>query len=106
MKKTPRRQRDSTLMTVRKRKPLRPGERVMIVDSWHSDIVPGAIGTIVRRLKKWYGVEITGLFYDAFGKSKVETRCVYFSARALQRLVRHAPVRPLALQRAERGHPK
>ena len=60
-------------------------DRAVVVKSWHSDIGPGIEGTIVRRRRRGYEIEITGIFSNAFGASAIETRVLFFSAKALKR---------------------
>ena len=57
----------------------------MVVKSWHCDIGPGTEGIIVKRRRRGYEIEITGVFADAFGKNASETRVVFFSAKDVKR---------------------
>ena len=70
---------------------MKTGDRVLITNSWSSDVTPGAIGTVIGRRARGYAVEITGWFHDAFGKGRVETRCLYFNAKQIKKLTRHTP---------------
>jgi hypothetical protein len=31
---------------------------VVVIESWHSDVHPGALGTVVKKMAKGYAVEI------------------------------------------------
>ncbi len=68
---------------------MQKGERVLIAHSWHSDVVPGTIGTIVKRMRGGYEIKCTGCFHDAFGKSRGETRSLFFATKQIRRLQRH-----------------
>ncbi len=67
----------------KRRRRLLEGERVIVRDSWHSDILPGVNGEIVKPMGRGYAVEITAIFSDALGRRGLETRCLYFTHRAL-----------------------
>jgi hypothetical protein len=60
------------------RRRIRIGDRIVITRSAYSDVIPGAKGSVVRRHKGHFDVELTQIFYDAFHKSKVETRIMCF----------------------------
>jgi len=64
---------------------VKAGDLVIVRDSWHSDIAPGAEGRVVKRRRRGYEVEVTGVFSNAFGGSVRETRCVFFSAKEIVR---------------------
>lgn len=64
---------------------LRPGETVVIGKSPFSDIVPGTIGTVIKRMGRGYEVEVTTIFSDAFHKRSRQTRWCYFRAKELTR---------------------
>lgn len=61
---------------------LLPGAPVVIRASWHSDIVPGQVGTAIERVRGYYAVEISGFFSNALRphvRSHVpQTRVVFF----------------------------
>jgi len=61
------------------------GDRAVVVKSRHSDIVPGIEGTIVRRRRRGYEIEITGIFSNALGTRAMETRVLFFSTKELER---------------------
>ena len=61
------------------------GDRAVVVKSWHTDIGPGVEGTIVRRRRRGYEIEITGMFSNALGTRAIETRVLFFSAKELNR---------------------
>jgi hypothetical protein len=70
-------------------------DKAIVTKSWHSDIVPGAVGKIVgkivRRFRRGYAVEIHGEFRNSAGKESVETCCVFFSSGQLGRMVNPSP---------------
>ena len=47
---------------------------------------PGSKGTIVDAMPGGYAVNITGVFSDALGQRTVETRCLFFRLREIQRV--------------------
>lgn len=67
----------------RKRRCLSKGAKVVIQESWHSDVVPGMPATMVRSMRGGYAVEITTTYSDALGKRRLETRCLYFARGAI-----------------------
>ena len=69
---------------MQRRRP-RPGDKVVITKSWHSDIVPGMEGVVEKRMPGGYAVDITGVFSDATGRRKLEKRCVYFGYLEVKR---------------------
>ncbi len=65
---------------------LRPGDSIVVRKSWSSDVPPGVRGTVVDAMPGGYAVNITSLFSDAFGRRAVETRCLFFRFREIQRV--------------------
>jgi hypothetical protein len=57
---------------------MKKGAFVTVLQSSHSDVVPGQQGKIISALQEGYSVEIIGMFTDAFGKRIFEKRCLYF----------------------------
>ena len=62
-------------------RPLEVGDRVTITQSWSSDVVPGDVGIVEGRMLDGYWISITTIFQDAFGKSSLATRGLFFRAR-------------------------
>ena len=58
---------------------MKQGDKVVILKSWHSDVLPGARGTIIRRLHHGYGILIRGYFVNAFGVKTCEKRLIFFA---------------------------
>lgn len=56
----------------------------MVVRSWHADLKPGDQGTVIKRTRRGYAIEVTALFGDAFGNKNIETRRVFFAAKDLK----------------------
>ena len=76
----------------KKRISLEPGQTVEVVSSWHSDVTPGAVGTVVKKIGRGYAVEFTGLFTTT-SKGNVwvrvlQTRCLFFNHREIRILQR------------------
>ncbi len=57
---------------------LRPRAVVRIKSSRYSDVVPGQTGVVTGEFQGGFCVEINGVFHDAFGKSRVEKRTLWF----------------------------
>lgn len=71
------------------------GDKIIIVDSRYSDIVPGTVGVICKRMPRGYAVDVTCLFSDAIGKRRrLEQRCMFFSTKELRRVVDVSSQRP------------
>ncbi len=68
-----------------KRASFRPGDAVVVVGSWNSDVVPGFEGTVVKLMGQGIAVTITAVFTDAAGHRQMETRCMYFDVHELRR---------------------
>lgn len=66
------------------RRKIRLGDIVVIKKSPYSDVTPGAHGRVVQQIHGGYGVEITQIFSNAFGKLKMETRCLFFQLGEFQ----------------------
>ena len=64
---------------------MKHGDKAVVVLSRHSDITPGIEGTVGKRRRRGYEVEITGIFTNAFGKRALETRVLFFFAKELKR---------------------
>ena len=60
------------------RRRIRIGDKIIIARSRYSDVVPGADGRVTDRVDGDFGIELTQVFSDAFGKTKVETRIMFF----------------------------
>ena len=69
----------------KKRKRVTPGDEVVIVESWHSDVVPQMRGVVTEKMRGGYFVEIKACFSNARGERRVETRCIFFSRQQLRR---------------------
>ena len=69
----------------KKRKRITPGDRVLIVDSWHSDVVPQMRGVVTEKMRDGYFVAIEACFSNARGERCVERRCIFFSREQLRR---------------------
>lgn len=65
-------------------------DRVIILRSWHSDVLPGARGTIARLLPDGYGVLIRGCFMNAFGVRTVERRLIFFAKADVKKIRRRS----------------
>ena len=76
---------------------MQKGDRVIIVKSWSSDVIPGALGTLVKRMKGGYAVDVAGWFHDAFGRRIFETRCMFFKRKEVKNLNRHRARPPKAV---------
>ncbi len=63
---------------------MKAGTRVVVVDSWHSDIGPGMEGVVAKRIRRGYAVNITAWFFDAVGHRHSETRCVFFDSKSIK----------------------
>jgi hypothetical protein len=81
MRKKPRKRRSKRALA------FKPGERVIIVRSWHSDIPTGARGTISKRLDHGYAVDVPAAYGSAANRNEriVETRRVFFAHEELER---------------------
>lgn len=70
--------------------PLRPGDLVAVCDSWHSDVMPGQLATVVDETSGGFFVSVTAFFGDALRphvRSPLpETRQVFFKATQLRRV--------------------
>lgn len=58
---------------------LKPGDRVVVTGSWHSDIAVGSEGVVLEQMEQGYAVAIKSPFADARGVRDTSTRCVFFS---------------------------
>jgi hypothetical protein len=73
------------LCVVKMRRAIEIGDKVVVVKSWHSDVIPGATGTVVKRMRPSYAVAITACFKDATGKDILDTRQVFFAFKEIRR---------------------
>lgn len=69
----------------RKPKRIMPGDDVVIIESWHSDVVPQMRGVVTQKIQDGYVVKIEACFSDATGKRSVESRSIFFSREQLER---------------------
>lgn len=65
---------------------MKPADKVVVVQSWSSDVNAGGEGVVVKRMRGGYAVNITGLFTDAVGHRQVGTRCMFFAAKELRQI--------------------
>lgn len=82
---------------------LTQGDKVVIVESWSADVLPGTEGVISKRMPRGYAVDVRCWFTDAIGKRRrFEARCMFFSAKELRRI----PSSMQALNRPSTSTPK
>jgi hypothetical protein len=80
---------------------MKRGDTAQVVKSWHSDVVPGVRGTVVKRRRSGYEIEITGVFANARGEKREETRCIFFAARHLKRAKRIYETKDITIPSAQ-----
>jgi len=59
---------------------------VRIMNSWNSDVLPGAMGIVTGEHAGGFAVKIVGKFTDAFGKQRTESRTMWFKREELDGL--------------------
>ena len=64
---------------------MKPGDQAVVTKSWHSDLMPGVIGKVVKRMGHGYDVEFTVGFTSATGEKSTSKRRVYFAANEIKR---------------------
>jgi ribosomal protein L21E len=62
------------------------GDKVVVMKSWHSDVYPGVVGTVVKKMSKGYAVEIKACFAVATGEKSISTRHIFFLAEQIKRV--------------------